>query len=106
NSKNCRSLLLCVFKCHQCIGGLSTLGNSDDHILVRNNRISIAEFRGIFYLHIQSAKFLDEVFTDESGMPAGTTGHNHNPVCSAEFIFNLIESTECDGSLFGVEPTP
>ncbi len=61
-----------------------------------NNRITVAEFRCIFNFYIYTAQFLNNIFCNKSGMPAGTAGNNYNAIGVADLIGKFFNAAECN----------
>ena len=64
-----RTTLLGKFDGCQGISSFTTLGNGDDHIILRYHRITVTEFRCIFHFHRDAAIVLYHLLADKSGMP-------------------------------------
>ena len=72
------ALILCQLNGSQCISGLTRLRDSDYNVSLAHNGVAVAELRGILHLARYATEGLDELFTDESCVPRGTTGDNDN----------------------------
>src|SRR5690606_29337549 len=82
DTEDCRTLLFGVFDGYQRISRLPTLGNSDNNVFVSDNGISIAELGSILHLHVDTAKLFNDIFSQQSGVPARSTSHNNNAIGS------------------------
>src|SRR5690606_39660472 len=69
-----------------------------------HNGIPVAVFRGVLHLHIEATKFLDEVFAQQTCVPARTTGHDDDAVGLTQFIGNIIQAAQRNMTLVGIEP--
>ena len=67
------------FHSSQCICRLATLGDCYHHILPVNHRITVAEFGSILHFHRYAAKTLNQMLTDQSGMPGSSASNNNKP---------------------------
>src|SRR5574344_1343278 len=72
-----RSILLGQLDGGKCVGSLTRLGYGNHHVVLVDDGIAVAELRCIFHLHGYSAKALDNLFADESGVPRCSACHNH-----------------------------
>ena len=80
------SLFLGQLHSCQCVGGLSRLGYGDDHVLVVDYGIAVAELRGIFHLHGNLAEVLQQLLANQSGVPACSAGHDDEPPCVDQLL--------------------
>lgn len=61
----------------QCVGGFAALADNQHHVvLVEQERVAVAEFRGYFYLHGHMGPVLQQVAAPHALMVRGATGHN------------------------------
>lgn len=64
----------------QGVGGFSGLGDDKDEGVLLQRGISISELAGVFDVHRNVGKFLDQILGDESGVPTGPTGGYYDAV--------------------------
>ena len=109
------ALLLSELDGSQRIGCLTTLRDGDHHIVLRHNRIAIAELRSILHLDGNTTQRLDNLLADESGMPGSTASHNDDALSLQQLTtvvnqsrqgnmvtFHIDTSTHTVGQTFGL----
>ena len=81
-----RTALLGKLDGSQGISGFTTLGNGDDHIILRYHRITVTEFRCIFHFHRDAA------------IAIGSEGRGLSPelldICGGEVIIPMNPDSE------------
>ena len=109
------ALLLSELDGSQRIGCLTTLRDGDHHIVLRHNRIAIAELRSILHLDGNTTQRLDNLLADESSMPGSTASHNDDALGLKQLstvvyqsrqgnvvTFHIDTSTHTVGQTFGL----
>ena len=80
----------------QRVGRFAALADGDDHIVLFDHRIAVAELAGIFHLHTNAAHFLDELLADEPRVPGGAAGHDNHVAGTDEFGLEIVQGREVD----------
>ena len=74
------------------IGRFTTLGNGNDHVVLRNDRIAIAELGGIFYFNGNATERLDELLAYQTSVPRRTTSHDDHAL-GAEQLATIVDKS-------------
>ena len=90
---------------HRCqrISRLAGLRNGHHYVIGKENRVAIAEFRGVFHFHGQARKGLDQVFADEAGVPRGAAGDDDDPPGLFKAFAVVQDAREGDRVVFHVD---
>ena len=97
------TVLLGQFNGSQGIGGLTALGDSNHHITFAHHRIPVTELRCIFNLYGDTTEVLDDLLTDETGVPGCTASHDDDTLGIQQLFLMIDDSTECYMSSFHID---
>ena len=92
--------------CGEGIGSFAALGDGEHHRFICQRRVAVSQFAGVLDFHRDAGKLLDEVLTDECGVPACAAGGEHDPVNVSELLGGEVESAEPGGRLVFIESAP
>src|SRR5665647_2843841 len=77
NTENKSALFFRFLYGYQCICSFATLRNGNNYISFINDRISVTEFRSIFYFNGDPAKLFNNIFCHQTRVPTGATCNNN-----------------------------
>ena len=76
------------------VGGLTRLGDGDDHVVGVDDGVAVAEFGGVLDLDGQLAGLFDEVFADEGRVPRGAAGADDDAAAVEELLLVVDDAGE------------
>ena len=88
----------------QSIGRLARLANGHYEVGRRNNRVAVAEFRGLLHFGQDAGHLLDGVFPYHAGVHGCAATHHENPVDHGGVARRKIKSRKHGGSHSEVKP--
>ena len=90
----------------QGVGGLAALGDPDHQRALVDHRIPVPELGGVFHFDRDPRQLLDEVLTDEAGMPTGAARGDDDPLELLELLVAQVEAIHARGPLLFQEMAP
>ena len=75
------------------------MADGDEDVAFTENGVAVAEFTGVFHLDRDANEILEHVFGDEAGMPAGSAGHDDEPLGVGPHGFVVVDSGHADGAV-------
>src|SRR5690606_10545119 len=89
-----------LYSC-QCICRLTGLADCNHHILFTDHRISLPEFRSIFYLYRNTGEIFKHILSYQARMPGSTTANNDDTVRINKLFMVVKNPTHPNHSLIG-----
>ncbi len=80
NAEDGCALALGQFQSRQGIGRFAALRDGNHDVALRDNRIAVAELRGVLDLHRNAGQVLNQIFGHQAGVPARAARHNDDAV--------------------------
>ena len=89
----------------QRVGRFPALRDGEDHRHIGHRRIAIPELAGVFHLGRNPRELFQQVFTDQSRVPARAAGCQHDAVHAAQVLRVEVQAAELGGRFFLVQPS-
>ena len=89
------TFFLCQLDGSQRVGRLTRLRDGNDHVVLGDYGVTIAEFGGVLHLTGNATERLEELLADESGVPRRTASHNDDALGMQELATEVDECREC-----------
>ncbi len=86
------------------VGRLSRLGDREHHGAVVERWIAITQLAGVLDLSGDAGELFQQVFPDQTGVPAGTARGEHDAVDAAELREGEVETAELRGGFVVIQP--
>ena len=80
----------------QRVGCLAALRDGNHHVVREDDGLTVAELRGVLHFNRYAAEALEELFADESGVPAGAASHDDDAPCACQLLAEVDDGTEGD----------
>ena len=87
----------------QCVGRFAALGDREDHCGRRKWRVAITQFAGVFDLSRDASELFNEIFADQSRVPARAAAREHNAVDATKLLRSQIQAAEFGGRLVFIQ---
>ena len=83
----------------------TALRNHQHHVIFINQGFAVTKFRSVFYLYRQFGQMLKQVFSNQSGMPAGTASRNNQSLGIHQLIQYIGNTAQLYRMIFYVKPS-
>ena len=90
----------------ECVGRFARLRDDEDQRVLVDRRVAIAEFAGVFHLDRDVSEFLEEVLSDQRGVPTRAARGHDNPVHRPQFRQGHVQAAKFCRGLFRVQTAP
>ena len=84
--------------------GFTALRNGQHHVGVADDRVSVAELRGVLHLNRDARQALEEVFSHQARVPACSTPQNEDALRVLPPRPVVVDSRQVGGALLEVDP--
>ena len=105
---NKSAIALGQFHGSQGIRGLTTLGNSDNHVIGRHHGIAVTELTGVLHLHGYATIVLYQLLAYQARVPRRATSHDNKPFGIQQLVAVVGDSTQhhAHAMVYGHYPSP